>query len=139
MNTALQQFQNTYDNGSTPYLMALNSVYNTIASDPDLQSTGSNAPLYYVIFLSDGYPTDALNSDGSVNQGTITNSITHLLSLAPSRIVLSSVYYGTINDNAAASTIQNMANSGHGDFINVDTATTSTINIDNLIQAPCGH
>ena len=142
MQSAINQFNNESDGGDTPYIAALSMAQSTLASDPGINSTAVNAPLYYVIFLSDGYPTDAVNSDGTVNQAQVDKSISQLVSLAPGRVFVSTVYYGTINDPVASGLLQSMSQVGHGQFLNVDTSTTSTININDLITVPssqCGN
>lgn len=124
------------DGGSTPYLAALSTAASTIAADPGLNVGGAKAPLYYVIFLSDGYPTDALTSTGSVDQGQINTAAKALTALSPGRIFMSTVYYGTINDPVASGVLSTMASVAGGQFINVNTTTTPTLNINNLIQVP---
>lgn len=137
MQSAISQFNSETDNGDTPYMAALSQVQLAISNDPGLKVTGAQAPLYYVIFLSDGYPTDALNADGSVDQAALGSQIQSVKALAPGRVTFSTVYYGTINDANAAGTLQNMA--AGGQFVNVDTSSTSTINIQDLIQVPVGQ
>ena len=139
MQSAISQFNAETDGGDTPYIAALSLAQSTLATDSDINSTAVNAPLYYVIFLSDGYPTDALNSDGSVNQTQVNKSISQLVNLAPGRVFVSTVYYGTINDPVASGLLQSMAQVGNGQFLNVDTSTTATININDLITVPSGQ
>ncbi len=138
MQTAIDKFNSGSDQDATPYLAALKAAKATIANDPGLNITGTRAPLYEIIFLSDGYPTDALNSDGSVNLTSLNTAIAGISNLAPGRIFLSAVYYGTINDPTAASTLQSMATAGKGQFVNADTGNTSSISINNLITIPTG-
>jgi hypothetical protein len=139
MQSAINQFNAETDGGGTPYIAALSMAQSTLATDADINSTAVNAPLYYVIFLSDGYPTDSLNSDGTVNQAPVNKSISQLINLAPGRVFVSTVYYGTINDPVASGLLQSMAQVGKGQFLNVDTTTTSTININDLITVPSGQ
>ena len=134
MSSALTSFNNGPSNGGgTDYLSALSSAQSMIANDPDLKSSSGTPTLYRIIFLSDGYPTDALNPDGSVDMTSLNSAIASIIALAPSQIQLSTVYYGTINDPTAAATLQGMATAGGGQFVNADTSSTSTISINDLI------
>ncbi len=139
MGAALNYFETQeVDNDATPYLAAIEEVKTAIANDPGVSMSGKSAPLYYVIFMSDGYPTDALNGDGSVDTASLNAAIQSVEALAPGRVAFSTVYYGTINDPVASGVLKGMA-SGGGVFVNVDTASTSTINIQDLIQVPTGN
>lgn len=133
MTTDLNMFKSISDSNDTNYLSALSAAQSMIANDPDLHSNSSTPTLYRIIFLSDGYPTDALNKDGSVNMTTLNAAISSIIALAPNQIQLSSVYYGTINDPTASSTLQAMATTGGGQFINADTSSTSAISVNDLI------
>jgi len=141
MQNAITTFYADTDQDATPYLAALNSAQDAISNDPGLYLAGNQAPLYEIIFISDGYPTDALSSENpvTVDLTEIKNAITNISNLAPGRIFLSAVYYGTIDDPNAANTLQNMATTGGGQFVNADTgSSTSSISIDDLITVPIG-
>jgi hypothetical protein len=141
MASAITQFNSETDNNGTPYLAALSEAHSAIASDPDLNSTNPYLPLYFIVFMSDGYPTDALSGSNPVvvDTGALNSSISSILSLAPGRITFSSIYYGTINDPNAAGTLQGMATVGQGQFVNVNTGSTSSIVINDLITVPVGQ
>lgn len=139
MEAAIAKFSKAKDWDATPYLAALQGAYEAIANDSDLASSTHNPPLYYIVFMSDGYPTDAIKTDGNVDSDKVNDAISNILALAPTRIKLSSIYYGTINDPAAAKLLQNMATQGHGDFLNIDTSTKKSIAIGDLIQIPVGQ
>lgn len=132
MQDALDRFTQAGDAGDTPYLSGLASAYDAISADPGRTQSGSAAPLYYIIFLSDGYPTDALLGD-RVDSARLSSEITSIVALAPGRVSLSAVYYSTNFDPVAASTMTAMAATGGGQFINANTATTASININDLI------
>lgn len=136
MQAAIKMFNAETAADSTPYGAALASAKSAIQNDPDLNSTSAQAPLYYVVFMSDGYPTDTLNTDKSVNFNVLDKDIADLIALAPSRIRLNTLYYGTLNDPNAANTLEHMAQKANGQFLNIDTATTKVIAIDDLIQIP---
>ena len=138
MQLAIAAFNSETDGGDTPYLGALQLAYQTIAADPDLQTTGSSAPVYFILFLSDGYPTDAVNPDGSTNIAAISQSVNAITRLASGKIKLSTAYYGTINDANAARTLSQMAATGNGVFVNVDTSSTSSIDLSSLFQTQSG-
>ena len=130
MQNALNQFSNLQDQGDTPYVTALNSVANDIANDPDLHSKAN--PLYYVIFLSDGYPTDV----GSPSD--IQNTISQLLATDPKNVLLSTVFYGHKSDPespAALNMLGAMAKMGGGVFADA-TDPKSIIDIDQLLAPP---
>jgi hypothetical protein len=139
MASSITFFNSETDNGDTPYILALNAARNYIANDPDLNSTAVHPPLYNIIFMSDGYPTDALNNDGSVDMTEVDQAIAQIVALSPTRISLNAAYYGTIDDPVAANTLQSMATAGAGQFVNVDTSSTSSISISDLITIPEGQ
>ncbi|PWU14694.1 MAG: hypothetical protein C5B49_12725 [Bdellovibrio sp.] len=140
MVAAIRRFSGNTDQGGTPYLAALAGIKQAIENDPGLPQTGAAAPVYFVVFMSDGYPSDAINgtSPVTVDLAALKSAITGILALAPARITLSTVYYGTINDPVAASTLQTMAKAGLGQFANVDTGSISSISVNDLIKVPVG-
>jgi hypothetical protein len=136
MQAAIHSFNSESAGGSTPYEGALASAKAAIANDPGLHSNSVLAPLYYIVFMSDGYPTDTLKNDNSVDFNRLDQDVADVINLAPTRIHLNTLYYGTNNDPMAANTLQNMAQKGNGQFLNIDTSTTKTIAIEDLIQIP---
>jgi Mg-chelatase subunit ChlD len=129
MESAIDAFSLELDRGKTPYLKALEGIQTAIANDSDLHSTAEFPPLYYVVFMSDGYPTDS-------NRAQIRESVEKIVSLDPARISLSTIYYGTQNDPEASGTLENMATVGGGQFVNFDTNSNETIDIQDLISLP---
>lgn len=129
MEGAIDAFAMEQDRGMTPYLKALEGIRVAIANDSDLHSKAEYPPLYYVVFMSDGYPTDSTGAQ-------VNSAIEDIISLDPARISLSTIYYGTQNDPEAAGTLQNMASSGGGQFVNFDMNSNETIDIQDLIGLP---
>lgn len=131
MQDAINEFQWFSDSGATPYQAALTMAQQAIANDPD--NTGSaTGPLYFVILLTDGYPTDGtdLSDAGSI--------VTNLKAASPGHVSLSTVFYGPQgipSALAAMSLLQTMASDGSGQFANVNDPSTG-LNISNIIQPP---
>lgn len=138
MSTALNKFLTSDDDRGTPYLEGLNAAKLAIQNDSDLSSTEENASLYYIIFLSDGYPSDAVYSNGTVNLSELNSKITEILSLATNRIFLNTIYYSAGGSSETAeTTLQTMAATGNGVYTNVDTTSTDAIDIQDLIEVSC--
>ena len=76
MQSAISSFNSETDGGATPYMAALSEVQTAIANDPDLNASGAQAALYYVIFMSDGYPTD------TSSESQLTSAIQSITALA---------------------------------------------------------
>lgn len=141
MQAAITAFTGAKDNGDTPYRKALALAKSTILQDSGLALTGTEAPVYQVVFFSDGYPTDGVVGGSAVDLAGIHKDVAELAAAAPGRIKLSTVYYGTLHDAGAASLLQNMADLGDGQFVDFDTATNATLKIEDLIHvqdANCG-
>lgn len=134
MQAALTNFTNfsdVADNGATPYQEALQLAMQTITNDPDKNSAAD--PNYFVIMLTDGFPTDYITQNLSYNVQFFNAYITSLVAVAsPGQVSLSTIYYGQINDPGAIQLLQTMAQAGSGQFANVNDTTTG-INIDNVI------
>ena len=132
MQTALDRFARSEDWGDTPYKAALKVSINSILADPDL-NTPSN-PQYYVVMLTDGFPTD-IESEEELNP-----LIQQLNQSAVGRVSLSTVFYGAQNTDESKGAIQllsQISQSGHGQFENVND-TNSGLNINDLILPNCG-
>ena len=134
--TAIQSFLATTDFNATPYKAALQLTQQAIQSDPDLNT--SLNPQYFVILLTDGFPTD-YTTNGVFNSSALHSDLSSLLAVAPGRVKLSAVNYGQVDDPNAVALLQSMAQLGAGQFARA--ADTSTaIQIDDLIpgtQATC--
>lgn len=116
--------------GSTNYDNAFSRIKNIISADDPSQNDQS----YVVVFMSDGQPTDL--GSGATNQINGITQLAHdLMALAVSgRITLSTVYFGPATDTQAQNNLQTMAALGSGQFVN--TNTTTSFSIDNLITVP---
>jgi hypothetical protein len=135
--SAIGSFLGIADGGATPYQAALRTAKNTIQSDRDLSA--ASQPQYFVIFLTDGFPTDYQDWNGSFNSASMQSDLNALLSVAPGRVSLSTVYYGQADDPDAMTLLQNMARQGSGQFARASDTSTA-INIDDVIpgsQKPC--
>jgi hypothetical protein len=133
MQSAISAFGVSDDWGDTPYKAALRVVTNAITADPDL-GTSAN-PQYYVIMLTDGYPTD-IESNQEVKA-----IVQNLASLGANQVSLNTVFYGaqgTEEASAAIELLTDMAAEGKGQFQNVNNPS-SVINIDDLIHPNCAQ
>ncbi|RYZ75278.1 MAG: VWA domain-containing protein [Proteobacteria bacterium] len=129
MSNALNAFGSRTDSGQTPYRAALTAARNGIANDPDLNS--AEQPNYFVVFLSDGFPTD-YGKDSNYNPSLVNADIDALSSVAPGRVSLSTVFYGTTSIPDAINLLKSMAARGNGQFAQVNTAN-SNFKIDDVI------
>ncbi len=129
MQNAITAFKAGTDAGGTPYMAALNTATQTIANDPDLNSTID--PQYIVVFMSDGQP------DASDAGSTLLSQVNTIMNLHPGRVTVSTVYYGT-GDATAAGLLQSMAQIGHGNFLNTSVNPTGLdFEISDLVNIPC--
>lgn len=127
MNSAINVFANQADGGDTPYASAINAATNAIANDPDHNSVLD--PQYFVIMLTDGYPTDFQKTTDPVTY------VSKLLAAAKQEVSLSTIFYGpqkAASSASAISLLQKMAALGVGQFANVNNPKTG-INIDDVI------
>ncbi len=130
MNTALNRFNNSTDSGNTPYRQAVNLAAKAIEDDPDKNDT--EKPNYFVILLTDGYPTDYVNQDGSLQEDAVKADLNALLAKAPGQVNLSTIYYGQGNDPRAIALLKEMSEIGAGQFANVNDPN-SDFKIDDVI------
>jgi len=129
MQYALNTFASLRDYGNTPYHQALSIAARAIAADPDLNAAAN--PNYFVILLTDGFPTDYYDSQGNFLLYNMQGDVSSLLAIAPGRVNLSTIYYGLSSDPTAISLLQNMANLGGGQF--AAATSTSQFKIDDVI------
>lgn len=136
MSQALQSFKAANDDGQTPYAVAIQAAARAIANDPDLNSSAQ--PNYYVILLSDGFPTDYTDAYGNFKSSDMKSDVSTLLAQAPGRVKLSTVYYASGNQTipVAISDLQQIATAGGGQFANVNTSS-NTFTIDDVIGTTC--
>jgi hypothetical protein len=131
MDSALSAFESSPDQGQTPYHAALSMAAQAIHNDPDNQS--SSKPNYFVILLTDGYPTDYYDQNGKFETSALDQDITNLVASGGTGTVsLSSVYYGQGNDPSAINLLQSIASNGGGQFANVNTSS-SAFKIDDVL------
>jgi hypothetical protein len=128
MQYALNTFSGVPDFGNTPYHAALSMASAAVANDSDRNST--ERPNYFVILLTDGFPTDYYQQ-GMFNVALMNSDVSALLGLAPGQVSLSTLYYGLNQDPTAISLLQNMAALGGGQFAAAN--STSTFKIDDII------
>lgn len=123
---ALNAFPSAQANAQTPYLKALQMADAAIANDPEFNS--AEKPLYVLMFMSDGQPTDS-----SDNQ--IRDAERQLLSRDASRITFNSLYFGSDNHTGNMNRLREMADIGKGQFTNI-TKQQAVINIDDISVVP---
>ena len=133
---AIDTFYLSTDDGATPYKSAINMVTKAIATDRDLDSADS--PQYFMILLTDGFPTDYGTPSTGFDLSSLQADVQTLLSVAPGRISLSAIYYGQVNDQNAISLLQMMVSAGHGQFARAN-SVGSSLTIDDVIPGTsCG-
>lgn len=124
--SALNAFPAAQNNAQTPYLKALQMADLAVANDPEFSS--SDKPLYVLMFMSDGQPTDS-----SDNQ--IRDAQRQLLNRDASRITFNSLYFGSDNNNSNINRLKEMADLGKGQFTNI-TKQQAAINLDDISVVP---
>lgn len=132
MTDAVTRFRSQIDEGDTPYGAAIRLATKAIANDPDLSS--ADKPNYYVILLSDGFPSDYVDSRGSFDATVMKSDVANLLARAPGRVSLSTIFYGTMNIPSAISALQQIAAAGGGQSASVN-VTNSSFKIDDVIAS----
>jgi hypothetical protein len=134
MGTAIQQFYSSYDDGQTPYAAAIALASKAVGNDPDLNS--ADQPNYFVILLSDGFPTDYTDASGNFKSAQMQADVAALLSKAPGRVMLSTIYYASSSTQipVAISDLQQIATAGGGQFAQVNTSTNA-FKIDDVISS----
>lgn len=134
MGTAIQSFYNSTDDGETPYAASIALATGAVAQDPDLNS--ADQPNYFIILLSDGFPTDYTDMNGNFKTAQMQSDVSALLAKAPGRVTLSTIYYSATSQSipVAVSDLQQIATAGGGMFANVNTAS-NTFKIDDVISS----
>lgn len=130
MQSALNVFLATADDGNTPYHAALEMAKRAISADPDLRTPAK--PDYFVILLTDGFPTDYVDSRGQFNAGMMESDVRALVNLAPDQVSLSTIYYSHVPDDGARQLLRRMADLGAGQAAAV-TPTGVDFKIDDVI------
>ncbi len=130
MQQALDRFALETDYADTPYGLALDDATTAISRDPDRNSALN--PQYYVILISDGFPTDLKTKTAAAER------VMQVLGAAPSQVTLSTIFYGDQSmaaSKAAQLLLISMAQIGAGQFANVNDPA-SGIDIENVLP---GH
>ena len=118
------------DAGATPYRAAFEIASRAIQADPD--RTSAAKPNYFVILLTDGFPTDYLDGKGGFRAGDLKNDVAGLLAIAPGQVNVSTIFYGQVNDPSAIKLLQEIAQMGGGQFASVNDPN-SGFRIDDVI------
>jgi hypothetical protein len=129
LQNAINQFYAIQDYDATPYQAAIHMVETAVSTDRDLNTI--NDPQYFMIMLTDGFPTDYV-VNGQFSFAALEVDILALLGIGTKQVSLSTIYYGTVNDPNAESLLQNMASQGHGQYASVNDVN-SGIKIDDVI------
>jgi hypothetical protein len=134
MGSAIQSFYNSSDSGETPYAASIALATRAVAQDPDLNS--ADQPNYFVILLSDGFPTDYTDMYGNFRSAQMQSDVGALMAAAPGRVTLSTIYYSATSQSipVAVNDLQQIASAGGGKFANVNTSS-NTFKIDDVISS----
>ncbi len=130
MGYAIQDFYGIEDKGATPYKAALALAKRAVQADPDLNAPSK--PNYFIILLTDGFPTDYYDQNGSYDSQALSRDVDSLLGVAPGQVSLSTIYYGQFNDPNAITLLRGMASKGSGQFASVNDPN-SGFRIDDII------
>ncbi len=127
MSMALAQFNNTKDDGATPYAAAINEAAELLSNELSKNSTDTK---YIFVFLSDGMPTPM------VSNSSLQQMISNLTSMAPGRVSFNTVYYGQSSQDSY-NRLKMMAQVGGGNFLDTNVNTTGTaFMISDLVIVP---
>jgi len=134
MSNAINSLSGIQDFGDTPYQLAFNTAQQSIAADP--AAAQSN---YFLVLVTDGYPTDFYDSTGmNVNTQAVLGAVGTLVSNPAGHVTLSTLYYHNgSSDPTAAGLLQQMAQTGRGQFADVNTANNSLYPIAQLVPETC--
>ncbi len=134
MSTAISNFYGASDSGNTPYASAISLAATAISNDPDVNS--NEQPHYFIVLLSDGVPTDYTDINGSFRSAQMNSDVSNLLSRAPGRVSLSTIFYSVVDTDVdavnAKSIMQQIATAGSGQFASVNTSN-SNFKIDDVL------
>ena len=133
MRSAINSFYGAQDSGLTPYAAGLAMATRAIQNDPDKNS--ADQPNYFVIFLTDGFPTDYTDANGNFKTAQMQNDIAALRATASGRVTLSTIYYAAGNQTIpiAVNALKSMATAGGGQFASVNTSS-NTFKIDDILS-----
>ncbi len=109
MRAAMANYLKITQDGSTEYFSALALIRKAIINDPDFAGGKQS---YAVIFLSDGEPTERLQSDGSTvvwdsatDEPDVLREIKDLLDLSPDHISFSTLFFNSLTPQQRAEII----------------------------------
>ncbi len=133
MRGAIDSFRGAGDGGQTPYAAGIAAATRAIQADPERNS--SDQPNYFVIFLSDGFPTDYTDANGNFKTAQMQSDVAGLRAVASGRVSLSTIYYAAGNQTipTAVNALKAMASAGGGQFASVNTANNQ-FKIDDVIS-----
>lgn len=133
LESALNSFYFERDQGMTPYSPALSLARKAVLNDAKRPS--AETPQYFIILLTDGFPTDYLDHYNQFNQAALNNDIQSLLATAPDQVRLSAIFYGQVMIPQAVSLLQGIAYKGGGHFSTVQNPQAG-FRIEDVITAP---
>ena len=131
LKSSLTQFLSRPDAGATPYSAALQMAARAVTNDPDLNS--ADEPVYFIVFLSDGFPTDYPAAGGAYDSTNMNRDVANLVGVAPGRVLLSTVFYGQVEIPDAISLLKTMSALGGGQFASVNTSSNTDFKIDDVL------
>lgn len=133
MRNAIDSFRGAQDSGQTPYAAGISAATRLIQNDPEKNS--ADQPNYFVIFLSDGFPTDYTDANGNFKSAQMQSDVAALRATASGRVSLSTIYYAAGNQQipTAVNALKSMASAGGGQFASVNTAN-NTFKIDDVLS-----
>ena len=129
LDWALNRFANERDAGMTPYGAAFELARRAIQFDP--ARTAPEKPQYLVVLISDGFPTDYLDTRNQFNRAALDADVQNLLATAPGQVNLSTIFYGQVAIPQAISLLSDVARQGGGQFATV--RDPNTFKIDDVI------
>lgn len=128
LQEAIDTHRSVPDDGCTPYLAAIR--LSKTAIELDMENNPDQEAVYNIVFMSDGFPNDAIPEEECVTQTPVENSPTDpyirgvrdLVELSPNRIFFSTAYY-TLPENdparVAADGLRYMSETGGGRFVDL--------------------
>ncbi len=130
MQAAINHFQSTVDAGKTPYRAALDLARAELKSQRSLDPNTK----FILVFLSDGIPTDYV--DSGQTDTDLYNDVKSLSNLFPNRIAITTVYYGP-SDPAASGRLAMMAKMGHGQFLDTNKSSAGKdFQVSDIVNIP---
>lgn len=130
----ITNFENTPDQGSTPYHAALMEAKSMIAAD--LAANPSSTTAYVIVMISDGEPTDQeyLNAQNGI--ANLDSDVISVVDAAPAQVVMNTVYLYNPSDASQSNTtyLQAIASTANGVF--VQASSQDTLDLDSTVALP---